>query len=102
MSGVDSLSELDYLSIELFIKPDEVNNKILVNEGVVQEGVVQEGVVQEGVVQEGGVKKRTKEIILSDSITSIENLSDTSESEDSKFMIREIAEKLKSKVKDID
>ena len=97
MSGVDSLSELDYLSIELFIKPDEVNNKILMNEGVVQEDVV-----QEGVVQEGGVKKRTKEIILSDSITSIENLSDTSESEDSKFMIREIAEKLKSKVKDID
>jgi hypothetical protein len=82
---LNNLSELDHLSIELFVKSDEgVDNKELT-------------------VQEGGAKKKKKkrQIILTESITSIENLSETSESEDSKYMIQEIADKLKSDLKDI-
>jgi len=71
----------NHLSIELFVKSDK---KIEQEE------------------QEGGGKKKTDNIIkLTESITSIENLSETSESEDSKYMIKTIAKQLSSKIKDI-
>jgi len=77
-----------YLSFELFEKQDEIK-------------------------QDGGKKKlnkkvnkkikkeASKEIELSDSITSIEYLSATSESEDSKYMINTIKDQLQSNLKEI-
>ena len=77
-----------YLSFELFEKQDEIK-------------------------QDGGKKKLNKkvnkkikkeaikEIELSDSITSIEYLSATSESEDSKYMINTIKDQLQSNLKEI-
>jgi hypothetical protein len=70
--------DFNYLSIELFVKSDKK------------------------VEQEGGKKKKIENTIkLTESITSVENLSETSESEDSKYMIKTIAKQLSSKIKDI-
>ena len=75
--------DFDHLSIELFVKSEEK--------------IEQEGGNKKNIL----LKKKENKIKLTESITSIENLSDTSESEDSKYMINAIANELLSKIEDI-
>ena len=80
-----------YLSFELFEKQDEIKQdggKKKLNKKV-----------NKKVKKEVG--KQIENIELSDSITSIEYLSDTSESEDSKYMINTIKDQLQSNLKEI-
>lgn len=78
--------DFNHLSIELFVKSDKKIESPLIQEG--------------GKKKELGKLKKIK-LNLTESITSVENLSATSESEESEYITKTIAKKFITKIEDI-